>query len=202
MAITFPLSFPTATGVREIEWISENSVSVTESPWSKKIKVYDNGGKRWRANLTLPAMTIANARVWRAWFLSLNGMEGTFWLSPTLDKTATGVATGTPLVNGGSQTGQSLVTDGWTINQTGILKAGDWLQVGNYLYTVMQDANSDGTGNATFDIWPNLHSAPADNDAITVVNPKGLFRLVEMPTINMTVNHIVEGIQFQAVEAI
>lgn len=202
MAISFPLDFPTATGIREIEWIGENTVASTESPWSKKIKVYDNGGKRWRVNITLPAMSITNARIWRAWFLSLNGMEGTFWLTPSLDATARGVATGTPLVNGGSQTGQSLITDGWTINQTGILKAGDWFQLGNYLYQVLQDTNSDGTGNATFDIWPNLRSAPADNAALTVSSPKGLFRLSEIPAIPYTVNQLAEGIQFQAIEAI
>lgn len=202
MAITFPLAFPTATGIQEIEWIPENSVATTESPWSKKIKVYDNGGKRWRANITLPSMTVANGRIWRAWFLALNGMEGTFWLSPTLDKTARGIATGTPLVNGGSQTGQSLVTDGWTTSQTGILKAGDWFQLGNYLYQVMQDANSDGSGNATFDIWPSLRSSPSDNDALILTNPKGLFRLASLPPVNMTVNHLVEGLQFQAIEAI
>lgn len=202
MAITFPLDFPTATGIREIEWISENSVSSTESPFSKKIKVYDHGGKRWRANITLPAMTIANARTWAAFFLSLNGLEGTFWLSPTLDATARGVATGTPVVNGGSQTGQELVTDGWTPSQTGILKEGDWIQVGNYLYRILEDEDSDGGGNATFDIWPNLRSSPGDNDPVTVSSCKGLFRLAEIPAINMTVNHIVEGLQFQAIEAI
>jgi len=150
----------------------------------------------------LPSMSITNARIWRAWFLSLNGMEGTFWLTPSLDATARGVATGTPLVNGASQTGQSLVTDGWTISQTGILKAGDWFQLGNYLYNVMQDADSDGTGNATFDIWPDLRSAPADNDALTVSSPKGLFRLIDIPPVPYTVNQLGEGIQFQAIEAI
>lgn len=202
MSISFPLAFPTATGIREIEWVGENSVASTESPWSKKLKVYDNSGKRWLVNIELPAMEVENARIWRAWLLSLNGMEGTFWLSPTLDATARGVATGTPLVNGASQTGQSLITDGWTAGQTGILKAGDWFQLGNYLYQVLQDANSDGSGNATFDIWPNLRAAPGDNDALTVTSAKGLFRLVKIPPVRLTVNHICEGLHFQAVEAI
>ena len=29
------------------------------------------------------------------------------------------------------QTGAALITDGWTASQTGILKAGDWLQLGS-----------------------------------------------------------------------
>lgn len=203
MSISYPLALPTATGIRSIEWLKDTSIRYTESPFDLTKKVYANAGKRWKAQVALPAMTITNGRIWEAFFLSLNGMEGTFWLGPTLDKTARGVATGTPLVNGASQSGQSLVSDGWTVSQTGILKAGDWLQVGNYLYKVLQDVDSDVGGNATIDIWPSLAKAvPSDNDAITVANPKGLFRILEMPSMNLSENHIVEGTAFTAVEAI
>lgn len=202
MAITYPLDFPTAPGIRAIEWLKDVSVSRSDSPFSLGQKFYDWGGKRWRAHIELPPMTVTQARTWEAWFLSLNGPVGTFWLTPTLDKTAIGVATGTPLVNGASQTGQSIVTDGWTPSQTGILKAGDWMQIGNCIYRVLQDANSDGGGNATFDIWPSLRASPGDDDTITVTDPKGLFRLSEMPGMNIAASYFVEGTKFEAVEAV
>jgi hypothetical protein len=118
-----------------------------------------------------------------------------------------GVATGTPLVKGASQNvtyatskdtdTQSLITDGWTTTQTGILKAGDVFTIagvyevnrrtgsstGNLMrFTVLADANSDGSGNATFSIAPaiitsgpyqTVSAAPADDAAITVVSGTG-----------------------------
>jgi hypothetical protein len=85
-------------------------------------------------------------------------------------------------VNGASQTGNELVTDGWTNSTTGILKAGDYIQLGSgssaQLYKVLDDVNSNGSGQATLTIYPDLRSSPSDNAAITVSNAKGVFRLV------------------------
>lgn len=93
-----------------------------------------------------------------------------------------GVATGTPLVNGGSQNvtyvaakdswSQSLVTDGWTNSTTGILKAGDVFTIAGVFsvnpatkqstgrlqtFTVLADANSGATtGPATLTISPPM----------------------------------------------
>ena len=98
-----------------------------------------------------------------------------------------GVATGTPLVNGGSQNvtydsvkttmTQSLVTDGWTNSTTGILKAGDVFTIANVYavnpvtkatlpflrqFTVMADANSGAsTGPATLTIYPAIITSGA-----------------------------------------
>ena len=109
------------------------------------------------------------------------GCRGLFLLGDPLGTTARGIATGTPLVKGASQTGNSLITDGWTASQTGILKAGDYFQLGSStsskLYKVLNDANSDGSGDATFDIWPNINTAVSDDTALTVASAKGLFRL-------------------------
>ena len=98
-----------------------------------------------------------------------------------------GVATGTPLVNGGSQNStyatvkdtmtQSLVTDGWTNSTTGILKAGDVFTIaGVYAvnpvtkatlsflkqFVVTADADSGAsTGPATLTIYPAIISSGA-----------------------------------------
>lgn len=129
------------------------------------------------AEVTLPVMERADAEEWISFLLKLNGQQGTFLLGDSAAKTARGIATGTPLVNGASQTGQSLVTDGWTAGVTGILKAGDYIQLGQRLYKVLNDANSDGSGNATLDIWPRLRESPANNSSIIVSDCLGLFRL-------------------------
>jgi hypothetical protein len=103
-----------------------------------------------------------------------------------------GTCTGTPLSNGGNQTGASIITDGWTAS-TLVLKQGDIIEFascnavnpmtralygGLRHFTVTADVTSDGSGNATIPIDPPCVPAPAqfartdsaigDNKAITV----------------------------------
>tara|TARA_R100000808_G_scaffold24612_1_gene57167 strand:+ start:185 stop:1369 length:1185 start_codon:yes stop_codon:yes gene_type:complete len=100
---------------------------------------------------------------------------------------------GTPLVNGGSQTGASLVTDGWTAAAASRLKKGDVFTIAGVnsvnpqsrqstgelqQFVVTADVSSDGSGNLTAAISPSITTSgafqtvtgsPADNAAITVV---------------------------------
>lgn len=202
MAINFPLELPAGLRFRTVEWIAENSVAFTESPFSKKIKVFDHGGKRWRVNIGLPTMRLADARRWQAWFLALNGLEGTFRLRPYLESTPDGNAAGAPVIDGASQIGTTLATRGWNSSQTEILKAGDWIQIGDYLHKVTQDASSDAFGDAGVEIWPNLRSSPADGESIVINGPTGIFRLVEIPPILHDVDRLVKGLNFSAIESI
>lgn len=111
---------------------------------------------------------------------------------------------GTPLVNGASQSGASLITDGWTAAAASRLKKGDIFTIANVnavnpftgsstgslaQFVVTADVSSDALGNATIPISPsivtsgalkNVSAGPADNAAITVlgaastVTPQGL----------------------------
>jgi hypothetical protein len=100
---------------------------------------------------------------------------------------------GTPLVNGASQTGTSLITDGWTAAAANRLRRGDVFTIANVFavnpltrqstgklaqFVVTADVSSDGSGNATIPIFPaittsgayqTVTAAPADNAAITVL---------------------------------
>lgn len=103
---------------------------------------------------------------------------------------------GTPLVNGGSQTGSSLVTNGWTVSRSNLLAVGDVFTIPgvyavnpqNYLSTgslmnfvVTSTAASDSGGNATVQFSPaitttgaykNVSNAPANLAPISVIgNP-------------------------------
>lgn len=181
MPISYPLSLPTNKGLAKIRLTANNVVGVSQSPFTAKQQVYKYTGQFWEAEINLPPMKRADAEYWISFLLKLNGQYGTFLLGDPNGTTARGVATGTPLVNGGSQTGNELITDGWTNSVTGILKAGDYIQLGAgataQLYKVLDDVNSNGSGQATLTLWPDLRSAPSDNATITVSNTKGLFRL-------------------------
>lgn len=207
MSITYPLSLPSSPpGLRNLEFGMNNVVGVGQSPYSGSQQAYDWMGEWWDVKGSLPPMVRADAERWIAWMAALRGRYGTFLLGDPLGKTPRGVATGTPLVNGAGQTGRSLVTDGWTPSITGILKAGDYIQLGTgtttRLYKVMQDVNSNGSGQATLDIFPILRESPADNAAVTKSSCKGTFRLT-VNRRNWTVDVAqTYGLGFEAVEAI
>ena len=121
--------------------------------------------------------------------------------------TPRGIATGTPLLNGAHAINvNSLVTDGWTATQTGILLAGDYIQIGTgtatRLHKVLADVNSDGAGNATFDIWPSTSAAYSDNTALVVQACKAAFRLDDNTSGWSVTESILYGISFSATQAI
>lgn len=182
MAISYPLTPPSSPIEREISLVAKAIVAVSVSPFTFSQQAQAHQGQAWALSMSLPPMERADAEAWVAFLLKLNGRQGTFLFGATHWATPRGVATGTPLVNGGSQTGNELVTDGWTTGITGILKTGDMIQLGSgasaRLHKVLEDVDSDGGGNATLLIWPSLRTSPADDAAIVVSSAKGLFRLV------------------------
>lgn len=208
MTITYPVSLPASPVPLSILITPMTAVTVSIAPFSFRQVVQAHEGQMWQAELTYPLIPAAGglAGSWSAFMLSLNGPEGTMLLGNPDKRTAYGVATGAPLVNGASQTGNSLITNGWTNGITNILKAGDHLQIGSgvttRLYENLKDVNSDGSGNATLDIWPALHESPSDGATIVVSNPKGTFRLAG--TENAWLSDVRDNLDFSfvAIEAL
>ena len=206
MAITYPLALPTHTGIQSVSIRANDTVGMNVSPYSAAQQVYKYTGQFWEADISLPTMKREDAEYWVTFIMKLNGSYGTFLLGDPNAATPRGVATGTPLVNGASQTGNELVTDGWTTSTTGIMKAGDYIQLGtgsdSRLYKVLDDVDSDASGNATLTIWPNLRSSPSDNQAIVTTNCKGVFRLSNN-MMEMNINEAsLYGVTFGAKEAL
>lgn len=182
------------------------NTQIFSSPLSGAMQTLEMPGARWMATYTLPPMKRAQAADWIAFLVKLRGQANRFYAYDPDAKTARGIATGTPLVNGGSQTGNTLVTDGWTISQTGILKAGDYISftAGGHtvLHMVVADANSDGSGNATFTIEPVLRASPADNAVITVASAT-CEMVLSSPDVKWDGDHVSRfGILFEGVEAL
>lgn len=107
--------------------------------------------------------------------------------------TGTHTSGSTPLVNGANQSGNSLVTDGWVASTT-VIKAGDVFTIagvnainpqnraltgsGLRQFTATEDGTSDGAGNLTIPISPNIFDSthqfatvdalPANNAVMTM----------------------------------
>jgi hypothetical protein len=209
MTISYPLNTPTNIGIANITLSAENAVAISQSPFTYQQQVVAHPGQRWAASISLPPMKRQDAEYWVAFLLSLKGQVGTFLLGDPNCVAAQGSASttpGTPRVNGGGQTGDTLIIDGLPINTTGYLLPGDYIQLGSgvtaYLYKVLTQVNSDASGNATLDLWPNLRISPGDNGLLVVANTKGRFRLKDNVT-QWGINDISSyGITFDCVDAI
>jgi hypothetical protein len=110
------------------------------------------------------------------------------------------------VVNGASQTGDTLNIDGVPASQTGYLKAGDYIQLGSTssarIYKVLDDANSNGSGEVALTIYPNLRSSPSDGATVVVSSAVGLFRLTT-PTHNWAISTDgIYSLSFGAAEAL
>lgn len=180
--VSFPLSFPSIAPA-SANFKLVRSVSASTSPFTLKQQVYRFAGDRWEGTVNFPPLTRAQAAEFQAFFLQLEGMYGTFLYGDPdyLANGARGLATGSPLVNGASQTGNSLAVDGLSTGLTGWLKKGDYIQLESgsaaRLYQVSEDVNTNGSGQATIPIYPAIRTSPADNAAVVVSGAKGCFRL-------------------------
>lgn len=182
MAITYPLALP-SVGFKRIQMGGNAFVAEGRSPYTGTRETQQWGGNLWVATVEFVSMSKAESRAVKAWLLALNGRAGSFLMGDPDAAQPLGVATGTPVVSGAGQTGAALVTTGWTPSITGILKAGDYIQLGSgsasRLHQVLQNASSDGSGVATLDIWPPLRSSPANGAPVVISAPKGVFALAQ-----------------------
>jgi hypothetical protein len=206
MAISFPLTLPAAPAPRNVTWDVFDVVASVASPFTLQTQDQEHQGQAWGARIEYPRMTDTQAREWVASLVALRGRVGTFLFGDSVWKAPRGSAAGTPLVNGGSQTGMALITDGWTASASGVLLKGDLIQLGSgetqRVYMILNDVNADGGGNATIDIWPRLRESPADDAPLVLNNTKMAMKLKEnLRTWDVNVaKHY--GIEIECVEAI
>lgn len=192
------INLPNPNGIKRLSWLHQAAVASTESPFSFRQQVYAHRGQRRRAGIHIATTTEDQAKKWIATLLKLNGTEKPFFLSDGAGLQGV-LARGTPLVQGENQTGRDLVTDGWTISTT-VLKAGEWIALGNELHQVMEDVVSDGSGNATLQLWPIINNPWPNDYPIEANTPQGSFRLTKPPTFDWNMEKFMEGFSLSAVE--
>lgn len=177
------VSFPTSPGLRSFDIEADDSASTIISPYTGQTQTMAwPGGDMLSGTCTLAPLEQDYADDWEAFLLQLRGMVNAFQMGNPLKATPRGTPLGTPLVDN-SQTGanaamsQTLGTKGWQPSTNGLLLRGDYLQIGFRLHRVLDDVNSDASGNAAIAIWPSLREQPIDSSAVTTSNTKGLWRL-------------------------
>lgn len=201
------LSMPTSPGFKAARFLLRGNTQEFRSPLSQSVQTLELTGSRWEGTFELPPMERAKAADWVAFLASLNGRAGRFYAGDPAGKTARGVATGTPLVNGASQTGTTLNTDGWTPSVTGILLAGDYVAFDTpsgwrELHMIAADADSDATGAAALTVAPPLRESPADDEPLILSSPTCVMMLASDEGAAWDLNVVkIFGLRFSAIEA-
>lgn len=196
------IQMPSTPGPRQIEWTAQDVVAAVTNPFTGKQQTQSWQAGWLEAVVTLPPMQRVDAANWISFLLQLQGQNGVFYLGDGLATMPQGTASGTGVTAGSFQGPYSLTTNGWDPNQSSLLMPGDWLQVGWRMYQCMDVAASDGAGNSSFAIWPQIREIPASGTAVMTTNPVGLFRLANN-TRKWSESYLrTYGVSFQIREAI
>lgn len=208
MAFSFPRNLPVDGSIAQIELRAINAVAYSASPFTFSGQTHEYAGKMWQADVTLKPMRRSDAEKWIAWLISLRGQVGTFYLGDPLGCTPMGSARDSDgvLVNGATSSGTTIDIDGAPVSTASYLKAGDYMQIGDdvnrQLFKVLDDVDTDASGQATVQIWPNVRTSIADNAEVTFESAKGIFRLNSNEQAWSVNNMAVYGLTFGAMEAL
>ena len=168
---------PAVTWPSNIEWDMQEVVSVNRSPFTGQTQTYDWQNSWWEGQVSFKPMGRHSFDLWTAFLAQCRGASNAFSLGDPKAALPKGTALGTPLVNGASQTGYWVVTNGWAPSIISILLPGDFIQIGYRMYKVLSPVDTDAGGNATIAIWPNLRDQPASGTPIVTRGCTALFTL-------------------------
>jgi hypothetical protein len=87
-----------------------------------------------------------------------------------------GAGGGTPLLVGAHVAGATQLSIDGASNHATWLRGSDFITIGNELKMVTGDVTTSG-GAGTIGIWPELHQNYADNAAVNISTPYGVFFL-------------------------
>lgn len=169
---TFPSITPTTS---TFELVS--NTRTYQSPLTNAVQTSSRKGSLWRASLQFSNLSGDARQEMQAFVVKLNGQQHRFTLHDH-SYTRRGTGGGSLVVNGGSQSGTSLVCDGATASVTNYLRAGDYISFNNELHMVVADTDSDSSGNVTISIAPPIRKTPSDNASVDYTAPvSGVFML-------------------------
>jgi len=164
-----PLSFPTQpngkTLVQNMSMRLKRSVAVSESPFSFEQQAYEHQGARWECEVTLKPMPYGDAKSVEAFIVGLKGRSGTFTFGSPLHNSTTTASVASAAIRAESFT---------TTAGSGAIAAGDYFQLGDYLYMATADKAS---GANVLSFQPPLRAAVTTTTALDFTLPKSLWRL-------------------------
>lgn len=177
------ITYPSTPKPQGMSWRLLMPAQTNVSDWTGRRQTIASGRGWWECQITFPPIVgTTNINAWRSFIAKSRGAANDFQVP--VDPTAQSASASTPLVNGASQTGRTLNTDGWPLSTT-VLQAGEYVTINNQLLQLTENITSNGSGVATLTFEPPVRVSPADNAAIEYKNPFCLMYLVEEPTLSV-----------------
>lgn len=171
------------------------AASYTASPYTFQGQTFDWGGRQWVYEIEIAA-TASTARTVSAFLAALGGPAGVFTLA---DPTIRNVGAGAVTVSGGGQTGQTLLTAGWTTAP----EIGDFVSLGSgsdaRLHQITATAGTLPL--QTLTLAPPLRSAPTDGESVEAAQPVVSLRMQEAVPVSVPAVDSYRA-SFTAVEAL
>lgn len=201
------LTLPSVTQFKSVSFGLIANTQEFRSPLSQSVQTLELVGQRWRADYELPIMARPDAAPWTAFLSRLKGRAGRFYSLDPAAMTPLGNAGGSPIIATASQTGQIVVTAGWTANVPNILKAGDYLSWNTptgwrELHQAVVDVGTDASGVASLTMVPPIREIPSSGATITKSGPTCVMMLTADDTAVWRVEEtVVYQIRFSAEEA-
>lgn len=137
--------------------------------WGGDIQRLNRAGSRFAIDVTMPVMTYSDAQDWSG----INDQTDTVTMQivqPGLDTGAPGIT----LVNGASQSGTTLIIDGFTPYY--VLRKNQWISVSTggrlYAYRVKTEVAADSGGAASVILTTMLRVSPGNNDPVEITEPR------------------------------
>jgi hypothetical protein len=173
-AIDIPAALLNATS---ITWKMETNHALAASPFSGVVQAQRGQLERWSFTMELRRLTREEMQIAQGFFLALEASLGLFRMHDPAARLPLGRATGTPVLAATADPGdRTLSISGFTPSVSNILRAGDWIQIGDQLAKVVADISSDAAGLASVTIWPKVMVEVASGQPVTVREAKGIFR--------------------------
>ena len=150
------------------------------SPLSGTIRTESQSGGRWFLSLMVQNLktnsVISNPlQELEAFLFRLDGKKNRAVIQD-FGYTRSGPGGGAPLVNGASQTGLTLITDGWP-NSTTVLYAGDRIGISGQMIPITTDATTNGSGQVNLALAHPILVAPSTNASIEIDDPTARYIL-------------------------
>ena len=166
-------SFPTSPSFRTLNF-RDNRPTLLNQTISGKKQVRQIGGQYFSFGVAMPPLQQEDSQAIFAFLQKQKGSFENFAITHPLDNLGVGKAeTDIQVVGTHALSDATIVIDGFANSTNGVLKAGDLIKFANHtkVYMVQADVNSNGSGQTTVSISPNLVATLADNEAVTVNKP-------------------------------
>lgn len=161
-----------------LSWV--DNTARFRSPLVGTVRTESRAGGHWAMSITVSGLMnesiISNPlHEIEAYLFKLNGAEHRATIHD-FAYVRSGPGGGTPRVNGASQTGLTLATDGWPINTT-VLYAGDRIGVSGQMLVLANDATTGEAGGVTMTLAHPIRTAPATDSEIEIDAPTASYIL-------------------------